>query len=145
MLKHSKLCTIYFSLNDTNSAEIDISNENSLFQNNETVVTDLMKLYLRHNLSKVAVEDIAKIINKVPGANIEIPTNKHLLFKEFLQNNPLNVFKYVNCSRCAEYSKFEFHTVVNDRLKCDTCATSLKPTDDFFVILDQLFVETSNN
>lgn len=39
----------------------------------DAIIQGLMRLYLRHKLTKVAVEDIAKLINCVPGAKIQLP------------------------------------------------------------------------
>lgn len=96
------------------------------------VIEQLMGLYLRHNLTKIAVEDVAKLINKIPGGNVKIPTTKYLIFKEFLSNSTLKVDKYILCKNCKIYSKHEFF---NNKNFCDVCKSDLSQSKETFTNL----------
>lgn len=121
------------SLNSKEQTSFNISNEgiNLIETDRESLLNKLMQLYLKHNLSKAAVEDIAVVMNSVPGAKIKIPTTKYLLFKEFLANNSHNVNKLILCNRCKQYSAFLFGSVCG--LKCDSCKGDLSKNNFFFV------------
>lgn len=70
------------SLNNSKRSEFNVSEDDStnIHKNaRDELIEELMVLCLRHNLTKIAVEDVAKLINKVPGATVEIPTTKYLL------------------------------------------------------------------
>lgn len=122
------------SLND-NTCSFNISNEIGVEKHRndrDELVDELMSLCVRHNLTKAAVEDIAKLINKVPGATVEIPSTKYLLFKESLRKSPLKISKYVYCAKCDEFSKYEY--LAKD-LICEMCQTNLKQSKTTFIYL----------
>lgn len=129
-----KLSLSDVSLNDDTSRDFNISDETIEKTGNarDELVNSLMSLCVRHNLTKAAVEDIAKLINKVPGATVEIPATKYLLFKESLQKSPLNITKYVNCSKCDEFSKYEYLAKI---MICEFCERDLKHSKTKFIYL----------
>lgn len=123
------------SLNDT-TISFNISVENVLEQSQsdrENVIQQLLKLYLRHNLTKVAVADIAKVLNAVPGAKVQIPTTTYLLFNEFLTNSSHKVHKFVQCQNCKEYNEIPFN--VCSEFKCEYCNNEAKSIDIYFIHL----------
>lgn len=122
------------SLNADTSNDFNISDDIIERHRNarDELVDGLMGLCVRHNLTKSAVEDIAKLINQVPGATVEIPATKYLLFKESLQKSPLNITKYLNCLKCNEFSKYEY--LAKD-LVCEYCERDLKHSKTNFIYL----------
>lgn len=99
----------------------------------QTVIDKLMTLYLRHNLTEIAVEDVAKLINTIPGAKVNIPLTKYSLFNEFMAGSRHKVDKYIHCSSCNEYTQFNFH--VKKESKCDSCNKNVDLSAKFFVHL----------
>lgn len=118
------------NLSDFNLSD-DVSNQVNA---RDQLIEGMMQIYVRHKLTKSAIQDIAKLVNKVPGAMINVPYSKYLIFKEFMQKSELNVFIYIFCTTCKDYSKFDFadKTLVN----CDNCQLSLKKSSKSFVYLE---------
>lgn len=122
------------SLNES-SIEFNVSEE-IIHQPNERgkVIQLLLQLYSRHNLTKIAVEDVAKAMNAMPGAKVQIPATKYHLFNEFLSNSPQKVHRFIQCSECREYSKFAFD--IGCEPKCEYCENEVKSSDIFFVQIE---------
>lgn len=122
------------SLNES-SIEFNVSEE-IIHQPNERekVIQLLLQLYSRHNLTKIAVEDVAKAMNAMPGAKVQIPATKYHLFNEFLSNSPQKVHRFIQCSKCREYSKFAFD--IGSESKCEYCENEVKSSDIFFVQIE---------
>lgn len=121
------------SLHNDNSVDFEISEENVHQQNDrERVIQELLKLYLRHNLTKVAVGDVAKLMNMMPGARVEIPTSKYLLFKEFMKSSPHKISRYIKCTKCSGYSRFEFGS---DIANCGICNSDIRSEKISFIHL----------
>lgn len=77
----SEISLLDASLNDSSISNFHISeDEISPGHTNarDELIDELMKLSLRHNWTKVAVEDVAKLLNNVPGATI-FPATKYVL------------------------------------------------------------------
>lgn len=121
------------SLNATNQSifDDDCSREDVLNERDE-LIKRLMTLTKRHNLTKVAIEDIAKLLNSVPGSTLQIPTSKHLLFKELLRKSPVEICKYSFCSKCDEFSKYNFTASI---LRCNFCTADLTQSKTSFIYL----------
>lgn len=122
------------SLENKEQISFDLSEEgesNNVESDRDGIMRKLMHLYSKHNLSKVALEDFANLVNIVPGATVKIPANKYSIFKEFLQYNCINVNKHILCTRCKQYSPFPF-TNANE-IKCSSCNGVLSRSDFFFV------------
>lgn len=93
----------------SNISEFDLSEERNAEPNiRDDLIERVLKIYFRHNLTKIAVEDIAKLVNQIPGGSIKIPETKHSLFKEFLSASELKVFRYTLCKKCDGYKKHCF-------------------------------------
>lgn len=122
------------SLNDDIISEFNISEENTAEPNDrDVVINNLMEVYLRHKLTKNAVEDLAKLINSIPGAKFTIPATKHVLFSEFLRNNRHKVYKHILCPKCNEYVQFPYG-IAKDA-KCVYCQRDLAQNEKFFAII----------
>lgn len=117
--------TIDFNISD----DCDIQKYNN---DRDTLVNDVLGLCLRHNLTKAAVEDIAKLINKVPGATIEIPSTKYLLFKECHHKSPIKMNKYIYCIKCEDFTKFDY---LSKDFRCESCQMNLKQSKTTFLYL----------
>lgn len=122
------------SLND-GDVSFNISNveTNNIGTDRDAMIKDLMQLYSKHNLSKVALEDIANVMNSVPGANVQIPTTKYLIFKEFSQHSSHIVNKHILCSQCKEFSVFSYANPTPST--CSLCGTEISKLAEFFVHL----------
>lgn len=121
------------SLNATNRSTFDNndSREENLNERDE-LIKRLMNLSTRHNFTKAAIEDVAKVLNSVPGSTIEIPTTKYFLFKEFLRKSPVNIYKYYFCSMCNDFTKYEFSYSL---LRCDSCGVDLTHSETSFIYM----------
>lgn len=116
------------SLNHT-SSDFDISiNDEKEKDDRKEIIQDLMQLYLRHNLTKKAVSDIAKTINK-HSQKIKIPETKFRIFKEFVEDSAIEKYKYIFCAKCEEYSKQDYD---KSDVKCE-CTTSLRNVKEHFI------------
>lgn len=122
------------SLND-GDVSFNISNveTNNIGTDRDAMIKDLMQLYSKHNLSKVALEDIANVMNSVPGANVQIPTTKYLIFKEFSQHSSHIVNKHILCSQCKEFSVFSYANPTPST--CSLCGAEISKLAEFFVHL----------
>lgn len=98
------------------------------------ILKKLMNIYLKHSLPKTALQDIAELINDIPGAKVQIPTKKHVLIKEFLENGEIIAYKHMLCNTCEEYVKLP--STQNVDLKCTHCGISLEKTNSYFVSFD---------
>lgn len=117
--------------NKETSFDISDGGDNIHFESDrDRTMKKLMHLYSKHNLSKVALEDFANLVNSVPGATVKIPANKYSIFKEFLQFNRINVNKHILCTRCKNYSPFSFTNV--NKINCSSCNDALSRSDFFF-------------
>lgn len=122
------------TLNDSKCIDLDLSENNKICKNpRDEVIERLMILYLRHKLTKIAVEDIAKLVNSIPGASFQIPATKYLLFNEFLGKSKLNVYKYIFCKACEEYTKHDF--TQKHQLFCEQCQINLRTSNESFIYL----------
>lgn len=121
------------SLNATNQSISDHDNSREgVLNERDELVKSLMNLSIRHNLTKAAIQDVAKVLNSVPGSTVQIPTTKYLIFKEFLRQSPIEIYKYYFCSKCNEFSKFEFSTSI---LRCNLCAMDLIQSKTSFIYM----------
>lgn len=121
------------SLNTTNQSisNTDDSIEYVLNERDE-LIKRFLTLSMRHNLTKAAIEDVAKVLNSVPGAAIQIPTTKYLLIKEFISKSPVEIYNYYFCSKCNEFSKYEFSKRIS---RCDLCTADLTQTKTSFIYM----------
>lgn len=118
----------------SNISELDLSEEKNINNNpRDELIKGVMRVYMRHQLTKVAVEDIAKLINRAQGANAKIPENKATIFNEFLSKSDLKVYKYTLCKKCNDYTKSDFKQ--KGQISCQQCHVSLKATMNFFIYL----------
>lgn len=119
--------------NQSNLSELNISDDVNCSPNErDQLIEKLMKLYLRHNLTKIAVEDIAKLMNEIPGATVKMPDTKYTIFQEFIRKSQLKVYEYRFCSKCQQMSKHDFLT---KNAICYSCTTNLKKTKISFLNL----------
>lgn len=131
----NELSLINITLNDdSKSTDLDLSENDSICKSpRDELIEHLMNLYSRHKLTKIAVEDIAKLMNSVPGASVQIPATIYLLFNEFLSKSKLKVYKYIFCKACEDYTKHDF--TKKRELFCELCQVDLKKSDESFIYL----------
>lgn len=123
------------TLNSNSISDFNESIDGSVNKNDrDELVEGVMKLYARHNLTKSAVEDIAQLINSVPGASVNIPATQYLLFRDFMSKSELKVFRHIFCKRCKEYTKFNF--LKGNKLLCEGCHGNLKDSSEWFAYLN---------
>lgn len=85
------------------------------------IIHELMDLFVRHKFTSAALEDIAKLLNKMPNASIQIPTTKYRLVQEMLSTSNLKYSKYYFCAPCGVYSKCSFTS--EKKRMCTNCKT----------------------
>lgn len=70
------------------------------------IINKLMELYTKHKMPEALLEQIAMLINLVPGSSsTKIPTKASYLIKEFQQNNKYSVTKSLLCGSCEQYTE----------------------------------------
>lgn len=67
-----------------------------------TIINQLMKIYTKHKLAEIVLEEIAQLINL--SSSIKIPTTSSSLQKEFQIHNKLCVSRNILCTECHQYS-----------------------------------------
>lgn len=118
---------------NSSSLDFDMSDRDTKKGARDEMIESLMSLYHRHKLTKIAVEDIAKLLNQMPGASVNIPETKYSIFKEFLYKSELKVFRYIFCKKCEDYSKNEF--AGPNSILCNQCQLNLKTSSSSFIYL----------
>lgn len=129
--------SIFFEDSDVGEA-IDEKFEMNLDTRNERrqMSNNLMKHFIRFNQTYVELVETAKLMNSVPGAKVKLPITKCKLIHEFLSQVPDNVYKYIFCESCREYSKCCFKRN-NDQYKCKKCLKHFRgKIDDYFVHIE---------
>lgn len=111
---------------------MDISNEFSESHQNAQaqLIKHLFGLFIRHKWTLTSLEDTAKLMNSMPGAQINIPATKYLLIKQLLSISNIIAKQHYLCTPCDRYTKFEF-SIDPKTKKCEYCNEKLG--SDFFV------------
>lgn len=93
-----------------NSCEISSSSIEGKHHSEEyhKVMKELLKYYLRYNISNVQLEDTAKLLNAIPNGSVKIPSTKYLILKEFFENHTFECFKHIKCNKCKTTNKSNF-------------------------------------
>lgn len=87
--------------------------------------------YLRHNETLIAMEELMKIVNTLPGSVLKFPTSKHSILAEF--PNKFDVSMFIKCKICKEYTKTEKGRK-SQRIPCQKCACSLQAKESNFFL-----------
>lgn len=112
---------------NSNSFEILGNNHNEEY---ECAMKELLKYYLKYNISNVQLEDTAKLMNSMPNSTVKLPTTQYLITKNFFENQTFECFKHVKCTKCNLSIKIKFF---GDKVKCE-CETVVKLTEDNFFV-----------
>lgn len=95
------------------------------------VMEELLKYYLRYNISNVQLEDTAKLMNVVPNGTVKLPTTKYLITKEFFENHTFECFKHVKCVKCKTFIKSNFFLC--EPVSCE-CGSVINFTEDNYFV-----------
>lgn len=98
-------------------------------ERNGGIFNDVLSLYLKHNLTMNCLEDICKLVNRIPGATINIPSTKFNIFKRIQNNSSHDIVKvyYIKCVICQCYRQEGI---------CSGCKSELRPGEvDFFAYI----------
>lgn len=111
---------------------MDISDEfNESHQNvQEQLIKQLFSLFIRHRWTLTSLEDTAKLMNSMPGAEIILPTTKYRLIKQLLNMSNITATQNFFCQSCKTFTKIEFSNDSKTK-KCVNCGKKLG--DNFFV------------
>lgn len=121
---------VEYNINDEPVHEfLDCTKKNAL--------TCLYSYYVRHNLSWVALSDLAKLINTILGIDA-LPTTKYM-FKKIFGIKDKSVV-HLNCTHCNKYlgpkNSFENYEMI----ECETCnrltSVNIKYKKDHFITFD---------
>lgn len=97
----------------------------------------LYAYYVRHNLSWVALTDLAKLINTILGEN-SLPTSKYM-FKRIFQVKDKTVI-HLNCSHCNKYLGHKENFGDEKMIRCEMCnkmtSTDIKYKKNHFVTIN---------
>lgn len=94
-----------YSSKELSTSSIEIKNRNSGYSD---IMKELLKYFLRYNISNIQLEDTAKLLNAIPNGSVKLPTTKYLITKEFFENHTFECFKHVKCVKCKKYIKIFF-------------------------------------
>lgn len=118
---------------DFSTEEIDTSIKAVAGENNDrisNIIKQVMKFYIRHNLTLVCLEDTVRLLNGC--ANLQLPTSKRSIINMFEENTPLKIDKiyYVKCIKCIIYEKI----VRGVKNFCSRCQESLVRSETIFFV-----------
>lgn len=97
-------------------------------------IEKIVRLYLKHNLILVCLEDVIKLLNDRPNDLHKLPTGKVQIFDLFRENFPdlIDVFYFIKCGMCRNCTAVERKHKKD--LKCCNCGSSLQTTEtNYFV------------
>lgn len=116
-----------------NISEISFASESSKESfpnvNKDPFIEKIMRLYLRHNLTLVCLEDVVKLLNDRPTNFRNLPTGKVRILDMFRANteNVVDIFYMIKCGVCGHC------TLVKQKdkstWKCSQCGSVLKTTE----------------
>lgn len=102
-------------------------------QNTQEVISRLVDLYLKYNLTLVCLEDIANLVNNIPGNITKVPVTKYSLMRSVTAFGEL--VHYINCEKCGKYSAN--NRASTDKLICEHCSNALQLKEtNFFVYIN---------
>lgn len=100
-------------------------------------LTCLYSYYVRHNLSWVALSDLAKLINTILGVDA-LPTTKYM-FKKIFGIKDKSVV-HLNCTHCNKYLGPKHSFENQEMIECETCnrltSVNIKYKKDHFITFD---------
>lgn len=120
---------------DNNEEEEERENENidmndfrKLHANTECTVTDAMLMIysyaVRHSLSWVATEDLARLVNKVIGKDVLSPSKYH--FKKKFQPSKSQFITHTICHFCNQYLGKLSDIITSNMQFCPNCQTEIQ-------------------
>lgn len=138
--QHSIMCRVDQTLLDRERITTHENSNTSIIEalNNSTVsvpevqqrddlkeaIGSLFEYFIKHNISFEALEDLAALMNRMPGTQIALPTSRYLLFKEMQSKIKFKCSTYRYCAPCKKYSESNFFAKAS--MPCETCSRDIK-------------------
>lgn len=116
------------SINSINSSSCS-GELNSTATNDLTkMINNLIKHFVNHKTSLQELEQMARLLNSMPGASVVLPTTRYLLMKEMQSRCMYDCVTYIFCRKCSVYSKKPFFSP--DECPCKRCSSQIKSRDN---------------
>lgn len=107
------------------------SDEDEEVEENESIQSDfdialenLLKHFIKYNLTYECLENTAKLMNAMPGATVKLPTSKRVIIKAFLSLSSFKKQYHIYCEQCEIYNKCLPKKC--DKWRCMNCSSELK-------------------
>lgn len=96
---------------------------------------EFLTFYVSNNVSLACLENVAKLVNKLPGTQLKIPETKYLILQKFRENSDIPFEFYINCQNCNLYTVT--NPITGSATNCSQCEIPLKPREmNFFVYIN---------
>lgn len=93
---------------------------------------EFLSFFVQNNVNFTCLENVAKLINNIPGTRVQIPETKYLILQKFREDSDIHFEFYVNCEKCKLYTVS--NPIIGSPTNCSECEISLKPIElNFFV------------
>lgn len=92
-------CISNISASDISDCDVQEKNEelNQFWQ-------EFLSFYVKNNISLVCLENVAKLMNKIPGRRVHIPETKFKILQKFRRGSNIPFDFYINCDNCKAYT-----------------------------------------
>lgn len=112
----------------------------------DKIIEDVLRIYLRHNLTFVCLQAIFGLLNRTPGTKYQYPTSKYSILKHMNENNNIQTTYHVQCSKCKKYIPGDR---TEEEMNCSSCLNKLKRKETNFFItfgaIEQLKTDIMSN
>lgn len=108
----------------------------------QSLIDKVIKIYLRHNLSLVCLEDVMDLFNEDREDCAKLPAKKKSILKLFRENRDLiRIIYMVKCDKCSKIFKIDSEST--EKVKC--CEKSLKKCEENFFVYMPVEDQISRN
>lgn len=96
-------------------------------------IEKLMKLYLRHNITLICLEDVVQLLNERPDDFKKLPSGKVQLMELFESNSKsvVDIFLIIKCDECRTCTTVKKEKTI---WRCSSCNSTLKRTETNYFI-----------
>lgn len=89
----------------------------------DSAIQSLMEYFMKYKSSFSCLEDTAKLMNRMPGARVQLPVTKYRLLQEFMRSSCVDLQYHIYCERCKVYTMC---VDKKDQWLCSNCYMTLK-------------------
>lgn len=114
-------------------------NSHKSFSERERIISDLMKIFLKNRLTLTGLEDTAKLLNSMPGANVRLPITKYSILKEFYENSDFELKQLFLCSECDIRTSIAFK---EQEKMCSSCNSDVSRSNFFIYFGFQIQIKS---